>query len=132
MSEELGLKRVGAFEASTYDQLKPIQGIQDQSQDHSSGRDIVPSVSCAFYNVEDLMNERRIDVSQEAVRYWWTRFGPMFASEILRKRVQQQRAYSKWKWHVDEVFFKINGQPDNLWRQSEIWVLQKTSKLADA
>ena len=61
-------------------------------------------------NVEDLLHERGIDVSHETVRYWWNRFGPMFASEIRRKRVQQLRAYSKWKWHVDEVFVKINGK----------------------
>jgi len=30
-------------------------------------------------NVEDLLHERAIGISQEAVRYWWTRFGPMFA-----------------------------------------------------
>ncbi len=40
-------------------------------------------------NVEDLLHERGIDVSHETVRYWWNRFGPMFASEIRRKRVQQ-------------------------------------------
>ena len=37
-------------------------------------------------NVEDLLHERGIDVSYETVRYWWNRFGPMFASEIRRKR----------------------------------------------
>ncbi|WP_367648709.1 hypothetical protein [Ruegeria arenilitoris] len=39
-------------------------------------------------NVEDLLHERGIDVSHETVRYWWNRFGPVFASEIRRKRVQ--------------------------------------------
>ncbi len=34
----------------------------------------------------------------------------MFAAEIRRKRVQQLRAFSKWKWHVDEVFVKVNGK----------------------
>ncbi|MDJ1017010.1 MAG: IS6 family transposase, partial [Paracoccaceae bacterium] len=67
-------------------------------------------------NVEDLLHERGIDVSHETVRYWWNRFGPMFASEIRRKRVQQLRAYSKWKWHVDELFVKINGKRHYLWR----------------
>jgi len=40
-------------------------------------------------NVEDLLHERGIDISHETVRYWWNRFGPMFAAEIRRKRVQQ-------------------------------------------
>ena len=44
-------------------------------------------------NVEDLLPERGIDVSHETVRYWWNRFGPVFASQTRRKRVQQLRAY---------------------------------------
>ena len=67
-------------------------------------------------NVEDLLHERGIDVSHETVRYWWNRFGPMFAAEIRRKRVQQLRAFSKFKWHVDEVFVKVNGKRHYLWR----------------
>lgn len=67
-------------------------------------------------NVEDLLHERGIDVSHETVRFWWNRFGPMFASEVRRWRVQQLRAFSRWQWHVDEVFMKINGERHNLWR----------------
>ena len=36
-------------------------------------------------NVEDLLHERDIDVSYEAVRFWWNRFGPMFASPHLHQ-----------------------------------------------
>ena len=61
-------------------------------------------------NVEDLLHERGIDVSYESVRFWWHRFGPIFAAEIRRNRVQQLRAYSNWQWHLDEVFVKINGK----------------------
>jgi putative transposase len=35
-------------------------------------------------NVEDVLHERGIDVSHEAVRFWWNRFGPMFAAEIRK------------------------------------------------
>ena len=35
-------------------------------------------------NVEDLLAERGIDISHETVRFWWNRFGPMFAAEITR------------------------------------------------
>jgi putative transposase len=38
-------------------------------------------------NVEDLLFERGIDICHETVRLWWNRFGPMFAGEIRRKRV---------------------------------------------
>ncbi len=67
-------------------------------------------------NVEDILDERGIDISHETVRFWWIRFGPMFAAEIRRKRVQQVRSYSNWQWHLDEVFVKINGETRYLWR----------------
>jgi putative transposase len=67
-------------------------------------------------NVEDLLHERGIDVSHETIRFWWNRFGPMFAAEIRRKRVSQMRSYSNWQWHLDEVFVKINGETHYLWR----------------
>jgi putative transposase len=67
-------------------------------------------------NVEDLLHERGIDVSYETVRFWWNRFGPMFAAEIRRKRVDHMRAFTHWRWHLDEVFVKINGEMHYLWR----------------
>ena len=42
-------------------------------------------------NVEDLLHERGIDICHETVRFWWNRFGPMFAAEIRRRRVQRTR-----------------------------------------
>ena len=57
-------------------------------------------------NVEDLLHERGIEVSHETVRFWWQRFGPMFAAEIRRKRVTGVRS-SRWRWHLDEVFVRI-------------------------
>ena len=67
-------------------------------------------------NVEDLLHERGIEVSHETVRFWWNRFGPMFAAEIRRKRVERMKAYSLWQWHLDEMFVKINGKKHYLWR----------------
>ena len=67
-------------------------------------------------NVEDLLHERGIDISHEAVRFWWNRFGPMFAAEIRRNRASRMRAHSNWRWHLDEVFVKINGETHYLWR----------------
>ena len=67
-------------------------------------------------NVEDLLHERGIDLSHESVRYWWNRFGPMFAAEIRRKRAAKHRVWDQWQWHLDEVFVKINGQTHYLWR----------------
>ena len=67
-------------------------------------------------NVEDLLHERGIDISHETIRFWWNRFGPIFAAEIRRNRIQQLRAHSNWQWHLDEIFVKINGVTHYLWR----------------
>ncbi len=65
--------------------------------------------------VEYLLHERGIDICHETVRFWWNRFGPMFAAEIRKRRVQH-RSYSNWRWHLDEVFVRINGKTHYLWR----------------
>ena len=65
--------------------------------------------------VEDLLFERGIDICHETVRFWWNRFGPMFAAEIRKRRVQNH-SYSRWRWHLDEVFVRINGETHYLWR----------------
>jgi putative transposase len=67
-------------------------------------------------NVEDLLHERGIDVSHETVRYWWNRFGPIFAAEIRHKRARHLRLWSQWRWHLDEAFVRINGKIHYLWR----------------
>ena len=67
-------------------------------------------------NVEDLLAERGIDISHEAVRFWWNRFGPMFAAEIRKRRVAHMRGYPQWRWHLDEAFVKVNGKLCYLWR----------------
>ena len=66
--------------------------------------------------VEDLLHERGMDISYETVRAWWNRFGPMFANEIKKKRSVSMRGLPQWRWHVDEVFVRINGETYYLWR----------------
>ena len=39
----------------------------------------------------------------------------MFAAEIRKRRVHHS-SYSRWRWHLDEVFVKINGETHYLWR----------------
>lgn len=67
-------------------------------------------------NVEDLLFERGVDVCHETVRLWWNRFGPMFAADIKRQRISRMKGYTQWRWNVDEVFVKINGETHYLWR----------------
>ena len=88
-------------------------------------------------NVEDLLFERGIDICHETVRFWWNRFGPLFAAEIRRQRQGRRRGFRHWRWHVDEVFVKINGERHYLWRavdhEGEIlesYVTKKRDKVA--
>ena len=47
-------------------------------------------------NVEGLLYERGIDISHETVRFWWNRFGPMFAADIRRQRVSRMKGVRHW------------------------------------
>lgn len=67
-------------------------------------------------NVEDLLFERGYDFCHETVRLWWNRFGPMFAAEIRRRRVSHMRGFRHWRWHLDEMYVKMNGEMVYLWR----------------
>jgi len=51
-------------------------------------------------NVEDLLHERGVDVSHEAVSYWWDRFAPIFASEIRKRRIEGMQS-SRWSCQKD-------------------------------
>jgi len=55
-------------------------------------------------DVEDLLAERGVIVSREAVRLWMNRFGSHFAACIRRDRPRPHD-----KWHKDEVVVPING-----------------------
>ena len=66
--------------------------------------------------MEDLLAERGIDICHETVRLWWNRFGRVFAAEIRRKRFDGMRARTHWRWHLDQVYVKINGEMHYLWR----------------
>ena len=52
-------------------------------------------------DIEDLLAERGIQVSYEAVRLWCRTFGPALAAGLRRHR---RRAGGKW--HLDEVQLK--------------------------
>ncbi|KRA79784.1 IS6 family transposase [Altererythrobacter sp. Root672] len=67
-------------------------------------------------NVEDLLFERGIDICHETVRHWWNRFGPMFAGHIRRQRASRMRGFRHWRWHLDEMYVKLNGEMVYLWR----------------
>jgi len=65
----------------------------------------------SFRDVEDLLAERGITVSYEAIRCWCIKFGPTYARSLRRKQGRLGDI-----WHVDEVFIKIRGERHYLWR----------------
>ncbi|KPI13571.1 hypothetical protein OK006_11004 [Actinobacteria bacterium OK006] len=65
----------------------------------------------SFREVEELMLGRGIVVSYETVRRWCAKFGQQYASALRRRQPQPGD-----KWHLDEVFIKINGEQNYLWR----------------
>src|ERR1700716_1561137 len=58
----------------------------------------------SFRDVQDLLAERGIIVSHEAIRQWCTKFGAAFAGGLRRRRARPGA-----KWHLDEVLLKICG-----------------------
>jgi len=62
-------------------------------------------------DIEDLLAERGINVSYEAIRLWCNRFGPQYAARLRRKH----QGYGD-TFFIDEVFVKINGKQHYLWR----------------
>ena len=65
----------------------------------------------SFREVEELMLERGIFVSYETIRRWCAKFGQQYASALRRRQPRPGD-----KWHLDEVFIKINGDQKYLWR----------------
>ena len=62
-------------------------------------------------DIEDLLAERGITVSREAIRLWCIKFGALYARRLKRKH----RGYGD-TFFIDEVFVKINGKKHCLWR----------------
>jgi putative transposase len=65
----------------------------------------------SYRDVEDLMADRGVTLSHEAVRYWCRKFGQVYANRLRRRRPRPGD-----KWHLDEVFLPINGERQYLWR----------------
>ena len=65
----------------------------------------------SFREVEELMLERGVVVSYETIRRWCAKFGQAYANQLRRRRPRPGD-----KWHLDEVFVRINGTQHYLWR----------------
>ena len=62
-------------------------------------------------DIEDLLAERGITVSREAIRLWWIKFGALYFRRLKRKH----RGYGD-TFYIDEAFIKINDKQHYLWR----------------
>jgi putative transposase len=67
--------------------------------------------SLSFREVEEMMLQRGVVVSHESIRQWCAKFGQTYANALRRRRARPGD-----RWHLDEVFIKINGRIHYLWR----------------
>ncbi len=65
----------------------------------------------SYRDVEELLAERGVIVTDETIRQWCRKFGQTYANELRRRRPRPGD-----KWHLDEVFVSINGTQQYLWR----------------
>jgi putative transposase len=65
----------------------------------------------SYRDVEELMAERGVMLTYEAVRYWYRKFGQIYANQLRRRHPRPGD-----KWHLDEIFLTINGERQYLWR----------------
>jgi putative transposase len=65
----------------------------------------------SFRDVEDLLAERGVTVSHEAIRHWCIEFGSTYTRSLRRKQGRLGDI-----WHVDEMFITIRGERHYLWR----------------
>jgi putative transposase len=65
----------------------------------------------SFREAEELMLARGVVVSYETIRRWCGKFGQAYANALRRRRPRPGD-----KWHLDEVFIRINGVQHYLWR----------------
>jgi putative transposase len=65
----------------------------------------------SYRDVEELMAERGVTLTYEAVRYWCRKFGQTYANQLRRRHPRPGD-----KWHLDEIFLTINGARQYLWR----------------
>jgi transposase-like protein len=73
-----------------HDQTLSLPVLQDEPGDHLAVM-LYIRFPLSLRNVDDLLHERGIEVSQETVRFWWNRFGPIFATEIRGKCAEAMR-----------------------------------------
>ena len=65
----------------------------------------------SYRDVEDLLAERGLIVSNESIRRWVLKFGPAIAKNLRKSRPQ-----ASTRWHLDEMVVSLSGKQMYLWR----------------
>ena len=108
LAEDLGLTITDVL--MTHHHRDQAQGLP-LAVDHGIRIHVPPVEVELFRDVEEMMAARGVLVSYETVRRWCDKFGKQYADGLRRRR-----ARTGDKWHLDEVFLKINGVTHYLWR----------------
>ena len=95
---------------------QPVAPLQLITRGDPAGRAHVRPLSAELAERGRPAVRARIDICHETVRLWWNRFGPLFAGDIRRQRVSRMRGFRHWRWHLDEMYVKLNGETVYLWR----------------
>ena len=67
--------------------------------------------SISYRDVEEMIAVRGLTLTYETIRHWCLKFGQTYANGLRRSRPRPGD-----RWHLDEVFLKVNGQVHYLWR----------------
>lgn len=97
--------------------------MESTNRDHRFSADIISHAiwlyhrfTLSFRNIEDLLADRGISVSYDAIRCWCIKVGPTYARYLHRRKGRLGDI-----WHVDEVFIIIRSERHYLWRAAD-WV----------
>jgi putative transposase len=75
----------------------------------------------SFRDVEELLLERGVIVTYEAIRKWCRKFGQQYAHPLRRRRPRPGD-----KWYMDEIFLTIKGERHYLW-----WAVDQDGTILD-
>jgi putative transposase len=67
--------------------------------------------SLSLREVELILAKRGVEVSYETIRQWCWRFG-----QDVAKKLRRRRPHPGDKWHMNEVFVRLQGKQHYLWR----------------
>lgn len=70
----------------------------------------------SLQNVGDLLFERDIDICHDTVRHWWEPLWPNVRGLHPPAADRKDAGFRQWRWHLDEMYVKLNGEMVYLWR----------------